>query len=301
MLPASDGGLRRCRHRRALDSLRTANYSEVLDAQSNLRIVGRIGVARLCGARVCRVGHAVPRVPQRRHRHRQLRRVRARRRSPRVLDADRRCRPGACGESELARGEPARVGDQLDRDGEVCRVRAAHALYGEQRRVRLRRARRRRGGDAERDCARQRREGAAEHGGRRPAPPCNVAERSLWIPRRRRGGNAGIARRSDLGPSGCCWRIQLRDRPGCDGASRAIRAIGCRCSERRRPSRPSRTRLPRRRPPTSRSIEYRFFAVSLPRSTIRATRSLRPGRGRPADGRFTRSPRKGESRKRMLR
>ena len=87
------------RGRSTLDSLRTANYSEVLHAQSNLHVAGRAGVARLRGAGVCRVGHAVPRLPQRRHGHRQLRRVRARRRSARVLDADRRGRRERCGRS----------------------------------------------------------------------------------------------------------------------------------------------------------------------------------------------------------
>ena len=44
------------------------------------------------GARVCRIGHAVPRVSERRHGHRQLWRVCARRRSAGVLDAYRQRR-----------------------------------------------------------------------------------------------------------------------------------------------------------------------------------------------------------------
>ena len=104
----------------------------------------------------------------------------------RVLDADRRCRREQCRRSQSSRRQSAGVGGQLDRDREIRRVRAAHALHGEQRRVRLRGAGRRRRGDAERHRAGQGREGAAEHGGRCAPAPRDVAARSLRIPRRRR-------------------------------------------------------------------------------------------------------------------
>ena len=254
-------------------TLKSSMHSRILP------VARRTGVACLCGAGVCRVGHAVPRVPQRRHRDRQLRRVRARRRSLVFSMPIGAVDASACRRSEPARRQPAGVGGQLDRDREIRRVRAAHALHGEQRRVRLRGAGRRRRGDAERDRAGQGREGAAE------------AWRSMPGAASRRGRETimdtapttcaemlGLLDEAISGLRACCWRNELRHRSRRDGAAARIRAIRCRCSERRRPPKPSRTRLPRRRPPTSPSIAFRFFAASSPRSTIRETRCPRPGR-----------------------
>src|SRR5688572_2564963 len=55
----SPSGLLRCK----LDSIGTANYSEVLHAQSISPVARHVGVACLCGTGVCRVGHAVPGIP----------------------------------------------------------------------------------------------------------------------------------------------------------------------------------------------------------------------------------------------
>ena len=125
----------------------------------------------------------------------------------------------ACRRSQPSRRQSACVGDQLDRDREVRRVRAAHALHGQQRRVRLRDAGRRRRRDAERHCAGQRREGAAVSGGRCAPAPRDVAARSLRIPGRRRRGDARTAGRSDLGAAARCRGDELRHRPCRDGAA----------------------------------------------------------------------------------
>ena len=78
-------------------------------------------------------------------------------------------------------------------------------------------------------------------------------------------------------------------RPGRDDAAARSARSGADAESADARPRPSRRRLPWRRPPTSPSIVSRFFAASLPRSTIHETRCRRPGRGRPADGRSTRS------------